>query len=125
MPNREFVLVIEDDELVREAFCRFAKDAGGYEAAGVATAQEAMVEMEKRKADVVLLDIFLKNENGLIFLKTFRKAYPSVPVVIITGAGYDGKLMQTALKNGAMGYVSKDAGLDNMVVTLKNALRRK
>ena len=123
MPNRKFVLVVEDDELIREAFCRFAKDAGGYEAIGVGNTQEAVTQMEKKRADVVLLDVFLKEENGLVFLEKFKKTYPDVPVVIITGAGYDQSLMDTALKNGAVGYVSKDAGLDNMVVTLKNALK--
>ena len=79
--------------------------------------------MERQPADVVLLDIELTDGNGLDFLLKLKRCWPDVPVVMLTGLGYDETLVRHALKNGASGYVSKGVGMENVVVKVKQALR--
>ena len=78
--------------------------------------------MKEQPADAVLLDIELPDSNGLEFLTQFKSLYPNVPVVMMTGLGYEEELMAKALKNGASGYVGKGVGMDDAIVAIKRVL---
>ena len=119
---KKHVLVVDDEPLIVDMTCEFLQEAG-FETAFAHSATQAMQEMEKKTANVMLLDIKLQNEDGLTFLKRFKKLYPDVPVVILTGVGYDENMLQTALKNGASAYISKDTEMENMVVAIKRLTR--
>ena len=116
------ILVVDDEPLVVEASCNFLQEKG-FDTSSAGTAAEARQVMAKEPADLVLLDINLPDENGLKFLVEFKKAHPQVPVIILTGSGYDEEMMQEALKNGAAGYVSKETDMENMSATVKRLLK--
>jgi CheY-like chemotaxis protein len=116
------ILVVDDEPLIIDVTSEYLLEAG-FEVGSANSSAQALAEMEKSPADVMLLDIRLPDEDGLSFLQRFKKLYPNVPVVILTGSGYDENLMQTALQNGASGYVSKDTDLGNMVVAVKRLLK--
>ncbi|MDD2707815.1 MAG: response regulator [Verrucomicrobiae bacterium] len=120
--EKKRVLVVDDEQSIVDITCEFLQD-DGYETCSARNTRGAMAEMEKNPVHAMLLDINLAGEDGLAFLAEFKKKYPSVPVVILTGAGYDDEMMQSALKNGASGYVSKDTDLGNLVVAVKRVLR--
>jgi response regulator of citrate/malate metabolism len=74
--------------------------------------------LEKMKYEIMLLDVYLFKENGLDHLPKFKALYPSMSVIVLTGSGYNSAMMKSALKNGAIGYFSKDSGLENLVEIL-------
>jgi len=104
--------------MVLELSCDFLNEAGFATSEAGSTA-EALDEMAKNPVHAVILDIKLPDKDGLAFLHEMKKLYPKVPVVILTGSGYDEILMQQALRNGASAYVSKDTDLENMVAAVK------
>ncbi|MEM6822987.1 MAG: response regulator transcription factor [Verrucomicrobiota bacterium] len=55
----------------------------------------------------IVLDIKLGDVNGLELIPEVRTKWPSVPIIMITGQGYDDTLMEEARAQGAQGYVSK------------------
>ena len=116
------VLVVDDEKMVVDMTCEFLK-AAGFEAVSANTTVQAMSEMKKSPVDVVLLDIKLSGEDGLMFLGKLKKRYPKVSVVILTAVGYDETMMRAALRKGASGYVSKDTELENMVAAVKRLLK--
>ena len=120
---RKRVLIVDDERMVLDLTCDFLEEAG-FETIESRTTGEALEEMEKAPADLVLLDIRLPDGDGLTALQDLRKRHPKVPVVVLTGSGYDEDLMRRAQQNGAAAYVSKDTDLENMVAAVKRALRQ-
>lgn len=126
--SKKRILVVDDEPMIVEMTCNFLKDEG-FEACGAANTAEALAEMKKQPADVIVLDVFLSSneahafEDGLTFLKMLKKLYPEVPVVILTGAGYDEGMMQTALDHGADGYLSKETEMENLLIAIKRLVK--
>ena len=120
--NKKRVLIVDDDPLILEVTSEFLQNEG-FETATAGNAGAAIEEMKKEPAHVILLDIKLPDQNGLEFLGKLKAQYPEVPVVMLTGSGYDEDMMQKALQNGASGYVSKETDLENMVVAVKRLLK--
>jgi DNA-binding NtrC family response regulator len=115
------IMVLDDEELIRDAFRDLLKDAG-YETISAKDPQEALEQMLSNPADVLLLDLSLGAEDGLEFLPKFKALYTGVPVVILTGIGYDNAKIKTALERGAAGYFSKETGLENIIPALERII---
>ncbi len=120
--KRKRVLIVDDEPLILKMTSEFLEDAG-FGTVTASSTGEAMVEIEKGGVDVMLLDVRLPGEDGLAFLPKLKKLHPEIPVVMLTGAGYDDKMMQEALRLGAAGYVSKDTEMENMVLAVKRVLK--
>lgn len=120
--QKKHILVVDDEQAIGDITCEFLKEAG-FDAVFVTNAVDALHKMEEKPFDAVLLDIYLEEDDGLAFLGKLKKLYPSVPVIMLTGAGYDEDMMETALKEGASGYVSKDTDLEDVVVAIQRVLR--
>lgn len=120
--NKKRVLVVDDDPLILDVTSEFLQNEG-FETVTAPDTKQALEVMQAHAAHVMLLDIKLPDQNGLEFLAKFKKLYPDIPVVMLTGSGYDEEMMQQALTNGASGYVSKETDLENMVVAVKRLLK--
>ena len=119
--EKKRVLVVDDEKTILDLARSLLEDAG-YEIVGVRNSKDAMAEVKKKKVDAMLLDIYLGQENGLSFLTKFKELYADVPVVILTGIGYDNSAIKTALQNGASGYFSKETGLENVIPVLQRLM---
>lgn len=101
------VMIVEDDPMVRDINSRFLKRVEGfnlYKAVGNLT--EAKKFIMAKKPDLILLDVFLPNENGIDFLKWLRSEEISVDVILIT-ADKTIERVQEAFRYGAIDYLIK------------------
>ncbi len=112
------VVVVDDEPMVLELSCDFLNEAGFATSEAGSTA-EALDEMAKNPVHAVILGYQVARQGWACFFAGDKKLYPKVPVVILTGSGYDEGLMLQALRNGASAYVSKDTDLENMVAAVK------
>jgi DNA-binding NarL/FixJ family response regulator len=119
--HRERLLIVDDNEKFCHGLAAFVHHF--FECLEASTATQAKSFLKESSIDVVLLDLTLPDVDGTPFIHRIRKDFPSVPVVMFATEGYDLKLMKEAMDAGAKGYLSKDAGVDNIVLALKNALR--
>ncbi|MFZ4694065.1 MAG: response regulator [Verrucomicrobiia bacterium] len=117
------ILVVDDEPLILEMTSEFLKDAG-FEAITATSSSEALKCIAEKPVDAVLLDIRMPGEDGLSALPKLRAAQPGVPVIMLTGAGYNETLMQDALKAGASGFVSKETEMENVILAVKRALKQ-
>jgi DNA-binding NarL/FixJ family response regulator len=117
------VLLIDDEDLMLDLFQELLKEAG-FEIVRAKNTSEALAQMQKHSIDAVLLDIGLEGEDGLTFLPKFKQVYKTVPVVILTGIGYDNSKIKTALENGASGYFSKETGLENIIPLVEQLMKQ-
>ena len=81
---RPSILIIDDQEEVREAFSR-ALALDGYETRTAENADSAIQLVEAMEPDAILLDFMMPVVNGLGFLHRLRETHPRTPVAVITG----------------------------------------
>jgi two-component system response regulator AtoC len=120
--NKARVLVVDDERVVRLSFARsLAED---YETWTAADGEEALQEMERRPADVVLLDLRMPGAQGLQVLQAMKQKWPDTEVVIITGyPSVDSA--KNAVRLGAGDYLAKPVGPCEIIDATRNALARK
>lgn len=82
---RKNVLLVEDDTVLGEVYCRVLQKAG-LNVLHTSTSKAAINAAKKNPPDLVVLDIILGKENGFVFLKHLRREAKTmdVPVVIVT-----------------------------------------
>jgi len=110
------ILVVDDEAPVRDLFGDLFKKEDCLPVS-CGSGEEALAILEKETFDVVLLDIKLPGMNGLDVLKEIRQKYPKLPVVMITGFGFDEELITKSKQFGCCGYIGKNMPVAQIIVT--------
>ncbi|HMC07966.1 MAG TPA: family 2B encapsulin nanocompartment shell protein [Actinomycetota bacterium] len=117
------ILVVDDDEQVRQALLRTLGSVG-YEVTGVGSAAEARRALEEEDYAAVLLDVRMPGESGMELLRFIRSHYVDLAAIMVTGVD-DPELAQSALSIGAFGYVVKPFRPSEILINVSNALQRR
>jgi DNA-binding response OmpR family regulator len=120
---KQHILVVDDEAPIRNLLTTYFQKRG-YRVTSVATAEEARRCADETPLNLIILDIDLSDADGLDLLAMFRKAYPQLPIIMLTGMGYDDELLEEALRKGATGYVSKTLPLDQLLMEVHRALKQ-
>ena len=116
------VLVVDDHQLVRVGTSRLLADIKGLQIVGQAESGEQAIDMVKDlKPDVVLMDIQMPGIGGLEATRRCLRVEPDLKVVAVTvyeDEPYPSKLMGV----GAVGYLSKNADVDEMVTAIRKVM---
>jgi len=115
------ILIVDDEAPVWKALCAYFRRRG-FAARGVESARQVRLELKQRRPSIVILDLALGEEDGLLLLEEIRTSDASLPVVIFTGLGFDNELIDEALKKGAAGYVTKGLSLDHLLMEVHRVL---
>ncbi|MBS4097195.1 MAG: diguanylate cyclase [Sulfuricella sp.] len=119
------ILAIDDDPADQELLRRFLEDVPGYriELECLTGLEESFDEDVARPVDVIFLDYLLGRDNGLNKLQNLRARGVKTPVVILTGQGDEG-LVVDLMRAGATDYLAKARlSPDNLARVLRNAIR--
>ncbi|MQS14290.1 response regulator transcription factor [Streptomyces kaniharaensis] len=104
------VLVADDQTVVREGIVMLLGLLPGIEVVGAAAdGEEAVALVERHRPDVVLMDLRMPRCDGVEATRRIRAAHPETEVVVLTTFADDDSLFP-ALQAGARGYLTKDAG---------------
>jgi DNA-binding NtrC family response regulator len=117
------VLIIDDEEIIREALEALLV-VEGYRVASAATAGQGLDALANRPFDAVLLDLMLPDRNGLEVLEDIRRLDDELPVVMITAFGTIESAV-AATKQGAFHYFPKPFKNDEVLAVLRNAVERR
>ncbi|HIY07881.1 MAG TPA: response regulator transcription factor [Firmicutes bacterium] len=119
-----FVAIVEDDEGIRQLVL-YALKSGGHEGVGFAEGREFFAFLEKRRPDLVLLDIMLPDMDGIEILRRLRAdaATARLPVMMLTAKGSEFDKVN-ALDLGADDYMTKPFGVMEMLSRVGALLRR-
>ncbi|CDG83663.1 response regulator [Janthinobacterium agaricidamnosum] len=116
------VLLVEDDELIAHGILAGLR-AHGLTADGVRTASQADSALATQRWDVLILDLGLPDEDGMVLLQRWRAAGMALPVLILSAR--DAVENRVAgLRAGADDYLLKPFDLDELVARLHALLRR-
>ena len=115
------ILVVDDDRTIRYGLTAALEEAG-YEVQAAEGVQAARKFLEGSSFDAVLLDIRLKDGDGLTLLDEIRATRPQLPVIMATAFG-DSERTIRAMKSGAFEYVTKPFDLDVLLAGIARAVR--
>lgn len=117
------VYIIDDHSAIREGFKVILERSGRYSTIGGAGSAEEAIDFlaqDGEKPDLFLIDITLPGASGLELSASLRKSIPSAQVVVAS-MHREFDYIAGAFRAGAIGYVSKDAGMDCVVAALDAA----
>jgi len=105
MPTR--IAIVEDNAMLRQCLADYINGTADYRCVCTCrSAEEALVAIPPLKPDVVLMDIHLPGESGIVCTARLREKLPQAQVIMLT-VYKDTKVIFQALKAGACGYVLK------------------
>ena len=116
------ILVVEDDKDLNRTVCAFL-NAGGYEATGCLSANDAYDAMYGSTFDLIISDIMMPGADGYEFAKTVRSLDEDIPILFMT-ARDDLASKQRGYRIGIDDYMVKPVDLDELLLRIGALLRR-
>jgi two-component system KDP operon response regulator KdpE len=114
------ILVVEDDVQMRR-FLRVSLTSNGYRLIEAETARDGLAQAAARSPDLVLLDLGLPDEDGLVVTQRLRE-WATMPIIVISARGQE-KDKIDALDAGADDYVTKPFAVGELLARIRVALR--
>jgi two-component system nitrogen regulation response regulator NtrX len=114
------VLVVDDEAGVRSSLAGFLKDHG-HDGIAVASAAEALKELETKHIQLALVDVWLPGEDGISLLEEIKTRWPDTAVIVMSGnATID--LAVRATKLGAYDFLEKPIDPEKLLITMQRAI---
>ncbi len=116
----ETVLVVDDEQLVRDLLVQFL-GLRGYRAFGVKDGSEALSMVDQEAPDLILLDLMLPGMSGVEVLRRLRGKNFAGAIIIITGS-YDEELLQEAWSLAPQEVIGKPVDLEKLLAIIQLVL---
>jgi NarL family two-component system response regulator LiaR len=114
-------MLVDDHAVVRSGLAAFLIAFDDLELVGeAADGQEAVTLCGRYHPDVVLMDLVMPRMDGATATRSIREKYPDVQIIALTSFKED-DLVQGALKAGAIGYLLKNVGADELAKAIRAA----
>ncbi len=120
---QEKILVIDDEQYILDSLKDVLEDEG-YICITASDGYEGIRLVETENPDVILLDIWMDEIDGIEVLKRVKDSYPLIPIIMISGHGTIETAVQTT-KLGAFDFIEKPLSLEKTLILIKNALNYK
>ena len=122
MSDKPYVLVVDDDPDVLGTLCR-ALTREGYEATGVSSGYEAFDQLQKRKPNLIILDVMMPGTDGIELCKMIRHRGDTMgtPVLILSARG-DADSVMRGMEAGANDYLPKPILHHDLVSKVRSIL---
>ena len=121
--KKKRILVIDDERAVRETFSQILTDQG-YLVTAVESGEEGLRRISEDSLDLVFLDVWLRDRDGLSILEAARDRLAELPVVMISGHA-NVETAVRAVRLGAEDFLEKPLSLDRVLLTAKKAIERR
>lgn len=113
------ILIVDDHLLVRVGTARLLADIDGFQVIGqAATGEQAIEKVQDLKPDIVLMDIRMPGIGGLEATRRCLRIDPDLKIIALTIYG-DEPYPSKMLSAGAVGYLTKNAQVNEMVKAIK------
>ncbi|MDA9085193.1 nitrogen regulation protein NR(I) [Methylophilaceae bacterium] len=114
------VWILDDDKSIRWVFEK-ALDSANLSYKTFANTNEAINQFNHEKPSVIISDIRMPGETGLVFLTKVSEKFPEIPIIIMT-AYSDLDTAVAAFQKGAFEYIAKPFDIDKSIEVIKKAL---
>lgn len=122
MARAHTVLIVDDEDLVRDGYRAFFARRTDFDVVAEATnGEEAVAFFARDRPDVVLMDLQMPRVNGIDATREITSSWPAACVVALTTFGSRDHIIP-ALRAGAAGYLVKDASQEALITGLYQAM---
>ena len=114
-------LLIADDEKNIRSGLELAFEDEGYTVETAADGKEAWEKLQKNAIDLVITDLRMPEMDGYELLKRISAAYPTLPVIVLTGHGTIETAVET-MRDGAVDFFTKPVDIDKLSLVVKKTI---
>lgn len=115
--------IIDDHNIVLQGVSNLFADKKEYKIIfAINNLSDANNSLENSQPQVLFLDINIKGDDGLEALKVYKKKYTAMKIIMLTSFE-ETALVKTALRNGADGYLLKDASENDFFAAIESVLK--
>ncbi len=112
------ILLVDDHEVVRMGLATLLQDVEDVDVVGEAgSADEAIAACERLQPNVVVMDIRMPGNSGIVACREITQRWPEMQVIMLTSYAND-DLIGDAIQAGAVGYVLKQVGTGELMRAL-------
>ncbi len=125
-PNTKKILLVEDEELIRELYTRQLTKAG-FMVNAVGTGEDGLKALNEQAYDLLLQDVMLPGINGLQVLREFKVKNPNskMYIILLTNLGQE-SVIKEGFELGANAYLIKTSySPDQIIAEVRNVLEGK
>ncbi|MCA9527550.1 MAG: sigma-54-dependent Fis family transcriptional regulator, partial [Myxococcales bacterium] len=115
------ILVVDDEKNIRRTLA-LVLEGEGFTVTDAGTAEEALDLLERRRFDMLMLDVCLPGMDGIAALRLIHEQDAELPVVMISGHASVRDAVE-ATRAGAFDFIEKPLGRERVLVTVRNALQ--
>jgi two-component system phosphate regulon response regulator PhoB len=121
---KPYVLVVEDEESLA-TLLQYNLDKEGYRVAVAADGEEALLLIDEKQPDIIILDWMLPTVSGIEVCRRLRQRAETrnIPIILVTARGEEGDRIR-GLDTGADDYVVKPFSMTELCARLRAVLRR-
>ncbi|MCZ2720482.1 response regulator [Marinomonas sp. 15G1-11] len=119
--NKKTLLIVDDDQDIRDLLCD-AFTQKGYLSISVKNGSGMWEQLNQHHVDLILMDLYLQNEDGLQLARKIRETY-SMPIMMLTGKGDETDRI-LGLELAADDYMMKPFNLRELMARVHALLRR-
>ncbi len=119
--SKQKVVIIEDYEVVLQSYAEIVNSSPDFEVVGTyKSCESALLEIEQKIPDFVLIDITLPGIDGIEGIKRIKALLKEVSIIVVT-VHENSKYVFQALCSGAVGYLTKTTGENQLLYALCQA----
>ena len=122
MTAKKFVLIVDDEEDLRDTLAEQFELSEGFTALTAASGEEALRKAAEERIDLVILDVDMPGMNGREVCRQLREKGIRVPVIMLTGRSGESDTV-AGLEAGANDYVSKPFSFAVLLARVRSQLR--
>ncbi len=123
MPEEQIIriMIVDEHPMVRRGLASFLSTTPDLELVAEARdGEEAILQCDREHPDVVLMDLMMPRMNGIEATQAIKDRSPEVQVIALTSFA-EKELIQDALQAGAVSYLLKDAGAEELARAIRAA----
>ena len=114
------ILIVDDHDLVRHGIKKLLEDVKGVKVIGEAVSgEQALDEVKVQQPDVVLMDVKMPGIGGMEATSKLVRLFPDIKILAVTSCDEE-PFPSRLLQAGAVGYLTKGAGVDEMVRAIRS-----
>ncbi len=113
IPMKKHILSVDDEKDIRELL-QESLTMMGYRVSTAATAESAKKIAQADRPDLIILDFQIAESDGSILIDEFRKLYPEVPLMLLTGAVFGTEAVRETILTRVASYLDKTRSLSDI-----------
>ncbi|MCL2701517.1 MAG: response regulator transcription factor [Phycisphaerae bacterium] len=122
MMTKKRVFVVDDHPVVRQGLVRMLQCESDLECAGEAdTVEDALRGLTASPPDLAVVDLMLKESNGMDLIRQIRQQWPTMPVLVMSMHS-DSFYVERVLRMGVKGYLCKEEASDQILFAVRRVL---